>query len=114
MLSIFKEFRIAQDLFVGNLSRLCTQARDKYNKDTRNDTKIEKCRINVNTWGPNEGKARIGIQIWVAGGYPTMYSEQVRHIEENFKSALGKKHFLQKSFYLSCYVSNVHTPSVDD
>lgn len=114
MFEFFREFRLAQESFVRSLAQVCTDARVNYNKDTRNKIKIEKCRINVDVWGPNEGKVRVGIQIWLEGGYETMYLEQVQAIEDAFKGLLGKELFRQRGFDFSCYVHGVHIRSEDD
>lgn len=114
MKELFRQFRIAQESFVRSLAQVCKKAVGTYNKDSRNNTKIEKCRININVWGPKEGKVRVGIQIWLENGWPTMREGEVYDIVKTFRRILGKDLFNQKGFDLDCYIQNVTIPSDDD
>ena len=111
---LFKNFWSAQLSLMKDIDKICKKTIVEYNKDERNNTKIDNCRIHTSLWYPDEEITKVDIQIWVADGFPKMCEEEVREIDNAFNKILNERLPCQRGFKIRNYIQNVTVKSDDD
>ena len=111
---LFLNYQTAHRALMRTLGNICRKVVAEYNSREENRAEIEKCRIHVANWFPDQKVIEIDIQIWITGGWPTMSAENANGISKTFREILDKYLICPRGFKICSYIQNVHTSSEDD